>query len=267
MPRKTALVTGASHGIGQAIAITLANNGYDVGVNYCNNADGAEETCRLARQAGAKAVALRADVGDYQALCGLFDAFFAEFGVIDLMVNNAGVSEFHPLLEVTEEQWERVTRIDWKAAYFGTQLAARNMAANGTAGVIVNIVSNHVDGCFPDANIYAPSKAAVDTFCRNAAMELAPYHIRVLALAPGYTDVWAPDNPIQAVRERIPLGRFATPQEVANILLFLASDQCAYMTGTRVTVDGGALLPVVPENTMTGGALLPLVIHETEEKQ
>ena len=267
MPRKTALVTGASHGIGQAIAITLANNGYDVGVNYCNNADGAEETCRLARQAGAKAVALRADVGDYQALCGLFDAFFAKFGAIDLMVNNAGVSEFHPLLEVTEEQWERVTRIDWKAAYFGTQLAARNMAANGTAGVIVNIVSNHVDGCFPDANIYAPSKAAVDTFCRNAAMELAPYHIRVLALAPGYTDVWAPDNPIQAVRERIPLGRFATPQEVANILLFLASDQCSYMTGTRVTVDGGALLPVVPENTMTGGALLPLVIHETEGKQ
>lgn len=267
MPRKTALVTGASHGIGQAIAITLASNGYDVGVNYCNNADGAEETCRLARQAGAKAVALRADVGDYQALCGLFDAFFAEFDAIDLMVNNAGVSEFHPLLEVTEEQWERVTRIDWKAAYFGTQLAARNMAANGTAGVIVNIVSNHVDGCFPDANIYAPSKAAVDTFCRNAAMELAPYHIRVLALAPGYTDVWAPDNPIQAVRERIPLGRFATPQEVANILLFLASDQCSYMTGTRVTVDGGALLPVVPENTMTGGALLPLVIHETEGKQ
>ncbi len=267
MQRKTALVTGASHGIGQAIAVTLAKNGYDVGVNYCNNGSGAEETCRLARQAGAKAVPLRADVGDYQALCGLFDAFFAEFGTIDLMVNNAGVSEFHPLLEVTEEQWERVTRIDWKAAYFGTQMAARNMVAHKKPGVIVNIVSNHVDGCFPDANIYAPSKGAVDVFCRNAAMELAPYGIRVLALAPGYTDVWTPDNPIQAVRERIPLGRFATPEEVANILLFLASDQCAYMTGTRVTVDGGALLPVVPENTMTGGALLPLVIHETEEEK
>lgn len=267
MRQKTALVTGASHGIGQAIAITLANNGYDVGVNYCNNAAGAEETCRLARQAGAKAAALRADVGDYQALCRLFDDFAAQFGAIDLMVNNAGVSEFHPLLEVTEEQWERVTRIDWKAAFFGTQMAARSMVAHKKAGVIINIVSNHVDGCFPDANIYAPSKAAVDTFCRNAAMELAPHGIRVLALAPGYTDVWEPDNPIQAVRERIPLGRFATPQEVANILLFLASDQCAYMTGTRVTVDGGALLPVVPENTFNGGSLLPLTIHETEENK
>ena len=265
MQRKTALVTGASHGIGQAIAIALAKNGYDVGVNYCNNAAGAEETCRLAREAGAKAVALRADVSDYASLCGLFKEFYAAFGTIDLMVNNAGVSEFHPLLEVTEAQWERITRTDWKAAFFGTQMAARNMAANKKPGVIINIASNHVDGCFPDANIYAPSKAAVDTFCRNAAMELAPYNIRVLALAPGYTDVWGADNPIQQVRERIPLRRFATPEEVADILVFLASDKCAYMTGTRITVDGGALLPVVPENTFNGGTLLPLTIHETEE--
>ena len=263
MKRKKALITGASHGIGKAIAIALAQNGYDVGVNYCNNRTGAEDTCRLAREAGAQALAFRADVGDYQALRGLFDAYFDAFGSIDLMVNNAGVSEFHPLLEVTEEQWERITRTDWKAAYFGTQFAARRMVEQGTAGVIINIASNHVDGCFPEANIYAPSKAAVDTFCRNAAMELAPHKIRVLALAPGYTNVWEPDNPINQVKERIPLQRFATPQEVANILVFIASDACSYMTGTRITVDGGALLPVVPENTFNGGALLPLKIHET----
>ena len=248
MKRKKALITGASHGIGKAIAIALAQNGYDVGVN---NRTGAEDTCRLAREAGAQALAFRADVGDYQALRGLFDAYFDAFGSIDLMVNNAGVSEFHPLLEVTEEQWERITRTDWKAAYFGTQFAARRMVEQGTAGVIINIASNHVDGCFPEANIYAPSKAAVDTFCRNAAMELAPHKIRVLALAPGYTNVWEPDNPINQVKE------------VANILVFLASDACSYMTGTRITVDGGALLPVVPENTFNGGALLPLKIHET----
>lgn len=88
------------------------------------------------------------------------------------------------------------------------------MVEQGTAGVIINIASNHVDGCFPEANIYAPSKAAVDTFCRNAAMELAPHKIRVLALAPGYTNVWEPDNPINQVKERIPLQRFATPEEV-----------------------------------------------------
>ena len=145
MKRKKALITGASHGIGKAIAIALAQNGYDVGVNYCNNRTGAEDTCRLAREAGAQALAFRADVGDYQALRGLFDAYFDAFGSIDLMVNNAGVSEFHPLLEVTEEQWERITRTDWKAAYFGTQFAARRMVEQGTAGVIINIASNHVD--------------------------------------------------------------------------------------------------------------------------
>lgn len=264
MQRKTALVTGASHGIGKAIALALAKAGYDIAVNYCNNRAGAEDTCAQARQAGARAIALQADVGDYSALTGLFQAFEAEYGAMDLMVNNAGVSEFHPLLEVTEQEWERVTRTDWKAAYFGTQMAARNMVAHQKKGVIVNITSNHIDGCFPDANIYAPSKAAVDTFCRNAAMELAPHGIRVVSLAPGYTNVWADDNPIQQVRDRIPLGRFATPEEIAQILVFLASDQCAYLTGTRVTVDGGALLPVVPENTFNGGSLLPLTIHETE---
>lgn len=265
MQRKTALITGASHGIGKAVAVALAKAGYDVAVNYCNNRAGAEDTCAQARRAGARAVALRADVSDYGALCGLFDAFEKEYGAMDLMVNNAGVSEFHPLLEVTEDEWERVTRTDWKAAYFGTQMAARNMVAHQRRGVIVNITSNHIDGCFPDANIYAPSKAAVNTFCRNAAMELAPHGIRVLSLAPGYTDVWDKDNPIQQVSKRIPLGRFARPEEIAEILVFLASDRCAYMTGTRITVDGGALLPVVPENSLNGGSLLPLTIHEKEE--
>ena len=103
MKRKKALITGASHGIGKAIAIALAQNGYDVGVNYCNNRTGAEDTCRLAHEAGAQALAFRADVGDYQALRGLFDAYFDAFGSIDLMVNNAGVSEFHQLLEVRLE--------------------------------------------------------------------------------------------------------------------------------------------------------------------
>lgn len=255
MQRKTALVTGASHGIGKAVAVALAKNGYDVGVNYCGNREGAQETCRLVREAGGKALPLQADVGDYAALCGMFDAFFAEFETIDLMVNNAGISVFHPFLEVTEQQWERITRIDWKATYFGTQLAARNMAAHGRGGVIINMSSNHIDNCFPDASIYAPSKSAVTTFTRNAAMELAPHNIRVVALAPGYTRVWDPDNPIEQARERVPLRRFATPEEIADILVFLASDKCSYMTGNRVTVDGGALLASATENEFTGGAL------------
>ena len=265
MERKTALVTGASRGIGKAIAIALGQNGYDVGVNYFHDEPGAQSTCRAIEAAGGKAVALGADVSDYKQLGGLFTDFFKVFPSLDLMVNNAGVSEFHPFLEVTEQQWERVTNTDWKATFFGTQFAARNMAAYKKNGVIINIASNHVDGCFPEANIYAPSKAAVDKFTKNAAMELAPYGIRVVALAPGYTNVWAPDNPIQQVRSRIPLKRFASPEEIADILVFLASERCSYLTGTRITVDGGALLPVVPENDLNGGALLPPQAFTVEE--
>jgi len=257
MGKKTAIVTGASHGIGKAIAIALGNGGYNVGVNYFHNEGGAEDTCASIKKAGGKAYLLKADVGDYAALKGMFETFFSLEPILNLMVNNAGVSEFHPILEVTEAQWTRITNTDWKATYFGTQFAARNMKEHKTRGVIINMASNHVDGCFPEANIYAPSKGAVDIFTKNAAMELAPLGIRVVAIAPGYTDVWGPDNPIQQVRSRIPLGRFARPEEIAEIVRFVASEKCDYMTGTRITVDGGALLPVVPENSFEGGTLLP----------
>lgn len=253
---KKALVTGSSHGIGKAIAIALGRNGYDVGINYCGNREGAEDTRRIITENGGRAEIFHADVGNYESLSRLFQDFIEVFGTIDLLVNNAGVSEFHPILETTEAQWDRITRIDWKATYFGTQFAAREMVRACHGGVIINMASNHVDGCFPEANVYAPSKAAVDTFTKNAAMELAPNGIRVVALAPGYTNVWSDDNPIQSVRSRIPLKRFATPEEIADICVFLASDKCAYMTGTRVTVDGGALLPVVPENAMETGSVL-----------
>lgn len=256
MNRKTAIITGASHGIGRSVAIALAKNGYDVVVNYCNDAAGAEDTCLQARAFGGRAEAYRADVSDNAELQGMFDWFDKEFGGLDLMVNNAGVSEFHPLLEVTEKQWEHVNGIDWKGTYFGTQFAARNMVAHGIQGVIINMSSNHVDACFPDANIYAPCKAAVTTFTRNAAMELSVHGIRVIAFAPGYTKVWSDDNPINKAMERIITGRFATPEEVAEVLVFLASDKCSYMTGNRITMDGGALLPSVTENFWTGGQLL-----------
>lgn len=261
MDRKHALVTGASHGIGRAIAVALARNGYDVAVNYCSSEAAALQTCDLIRQAGGRALPLKADVGSYDQLIRMFEEYDKIFGTLDFMMNNAGVSEFHPLLEVTEQQWDRVMRIDWKGVYFGTQQAALRMKDRG--GCIMNMSSNHVDGCFPDASIYASAKAAVAKFTENAAMELAPYHIRVLALAPGYTKVWSDDNPINQAAARIPLKRFATPEEIAEIVVFLASGKCSYMTGNRITIDGGALLPVVPENAMEAGALLPLKVHES----
>ncbi len=256
MERKVALVTGSSHGIGKAVAIALAKNGYDVAVNYCFNKEGAEDACRQARAFGAKAQCFQADVAQLEEMEAMFRWVEETFGGLDLMVNNAGVSVFAPILEVTERDFDRINGIDWKGTYFGTQMAAKNMVKHGKKGVIINMSSNHVDACFPDATIYAACKAAVTTFTRNAAMELAVHGIRVISYAPGYTKTWSDDNPINEAAKRIITGRFATAEEVAEILVFLASEKCAYMTGTRITVDGGALLPSPTENFMTGGQLL-----------
>jgi NAD(P)-dependent dehydrogenase (short-subunit alcohol dehydrogenase family) len=253
MEQKNALVTGAGRGIGRAIALELGANGYAVGVNYLHSKAGAQAVCDEIIAQGGKAMPLQADVGKNAQLSAMFEEYFAAFGSIDLMVNNAGLSKFYPFLEVTEEQWQELTFSDWKGAFFGTQYAARNMVEHGKQGVIINISSNHVDGCWPQANIYGPTKAALTKFGKSAAMELAPYGIRVITVAPGYTDVdWPKDHPVQLAKPRIPLKRFAEPQEIAKIVAFLASDACSYMTGNCVTIDGGALLPILPENDYYG---------------
>ena len=253
MEQKNALVTGAGRGIGRAIALELGANGYAVGVNYLHSKAGAQAVCDEIIAQGGKAMPLQADVGKNAQLSAMFEEYFAAFGPIDLMVNNAGLSKFYPFLEVTEEQWQELTFSDWKGAFFGTQYAARNMVEHGKQGVIINISSNHVDGCWPQANIYGPTKAALTKFGKSAAMELAPYGIRVITVAPGYTDVdWPKNHPVQLAKPRIPLKRFAEPQEIAKIVAFLASDACSYMTGNCVTIDGGALLPILPENDYYG---------------
>ncbi|MCK4789084.1 MAG: SDR family oxidoreductase [Desulfobacteraceae bacterium] len=246
---KKALVTGASKGIGKAVAIALAERGYDIGINYNRHGKAAEEVAETIRSLGQRPIALKADIGKKEEIDRMFDRFFEEFGAIDLLINNAGVSIFAPFLEVTEELWDMVTNIDWKGAYFCAQRAAKNMVKKGTRGVILNMSSNQKDGCWPTASVYGPTKMAVAKFTRNAAFELAHYGIRVVAIAPGYTDVgWPKDDPIQNARERIPLKRFAEPEEIAAVICRLVSDEFSYMTGTCLDIDGGALLPVVTEN-------------------
>lgn len=253
MSERNALVTGAGHGIGKAIAIDLAKNGYNVGVNYFSSKPGAEDTCRQIEALGQKSLLIQADVRDNQQLDMMFSSFFETFGSIDLMVNNAGISKFYPFLEVTEEQWKEITFADWKGAFFCTQYAAKNMIANKKKGVIINISSNHVDGCWPNATIYASAKAALTKFGKNVAMELAPHGIRVTTVAPGYTDVgWQAGHPAYDTLDKLPFKRFCQTEEIAKIVSFLASDACSYMTGNCVTVDGGALLAIVPENTILG---------------
>jgi len=249
--RRIALVTGGGRGIGKYIALALAENGYDVGVNYFRSAEGAREVCGLLEEKGARAISLQADVGKVADIDRMFAVFLAEFGRIDLLVNNAGVTKMAPLLEVTEDFWEQVVRTDWKGAFFCTQRAAADMVSQKTQGVIISITSNQQQGCWPNCSVYGPTKAALMKFTRHAAMELAKYHIRVNAVAPGYTAKSA-DQPLtgmgQSFISRIPLKRMASPVEIADAVVYLASEKAGYITGTCLTVDGGALLPVVPVN-------------------
>ncbi|MDD4018509.1 MAG: SDR family oxidoreductase [Kiritimatiellae bacterium] len=251
---RIALVTGASKGIGQATALCLARSGYAVGINYHTDKSGAEATAAQIRALGRHCNIYQADLKDLAAIDAMFQAFFTDYGAIDVLVNNAGITRFAPFLETTPQLWDDVVNTDWRGSYFCAQAAARNMVANHTRGTIVNISSNHATGCWPRASVYGPAKAAVEKMTRNIALELAPYGIRMVGVAPGYTQVrqTTPDNEarfIRPVSSRIPMQRFARPEEIGNLVVYLVQEQANYITGTTIYMDGGALLPVVPENT------------------
>jgi NAD(P)-dependent dehydrogenase (short-subunit alcohol dehydrogenase family) len=249
---KAALVTGASKGIGRAVAIALATRGYNIGVNYNSHEESAQAVAEEIRNLGRKTLVLKADVGKVDDINAMFDRFFNEFGSIDVLINNAGVSIFGPFLKMTEDAWDIITATDWKGTYFCAQRAAQNMVINAKKGVILNVASNHKDGCWPTASVYGPIKAAIAKFTKNAALELSPYGIRVVAIAPGYTDVgWPLGDPIHGAKDKIPLGRFATPEEIANVICTLVSEEFSYMTGSCLDIDGGALLPVITENDLS----------------
>jgi NAD(P)-dependent dehydrogenase (short-subunit alcohol dehydrogenase family) len=249
---KIALVTGGSRGIGRATVLALAENGYDVGINYVSDENAAAAVRREVEARERRAVCIRADVSRLDAIDAMFETFLSEFGRIDLLVNNAGISRFAPFLETTPQMWEQLTFTDWRGPYFCAQRAAREMVRCGAGGVIVNITSNQQEGCWPQSSAYGPTKAAVLKFTAHAAMELAPHGIRVVAVAPGYTHIeWLKDMEfVSRVSRRLPLGRFATPAEIASAVLFLASPHAAYITGVCLKVDGGALLPVAVENSL-----------------
>ena len=249
MSRKVALVTGAGRGIGKAIALKLAEAGYDLGIHYSTTADGAKDTLEQVRALGAKAEIYHADIRDVDQIHAMFDAFLKDFDHIDLMVNNAGITRFQPFLEATPEMFDTVIGTDLRGTYFCAQAAARDMVAKGTKGVIINISSNHGQGCWPIASFYAAAKAGLDKAGKNMALELAEYGIRVVTVAPGYTEptlgAWGKNAKLT---DRIPAGRFAVASEIGDAVVFLASDKAGYITGTTITIDGGALLPVITEN-------------------
>ncbi len=240
--RHTALVTGASKGVGRGIAIGLAEAGWSVGINYLNDQDGAEATASRIRECGAAAWVIQADVGDGDQVRTMVDAFMEQAGRLDLLVNNAGVQTWAPLLELEEKDWDRTIRTNLKGTFLCTQRAAHIMKDAG-GGVIINIGSGANKAPFPCLADYSASKGGIETFTVVAAVELGRYGIRVNCVAPGcieiertrqespnYEKTWGPLTPLR---------RTGRVEDVAKAVIFIASDESAFIAGQTLYVDGG----------------------------
>lgn len=242
---KVAIVTGASRGIGRATALRLAREGAKVVVNYAGNLAAAEQTVSDIKQAGGEAILFQADVADAQAVGELVKAATAAFGRIDILVNNAGITRDNLLALMKEDDWDAVMNTNLKGIFNCTKGVAKIMIKQ-RAGRIINMTS--VVGIMGNAGQtnYAAAKAGVIGFTKSAARELAARGITVNAVAPGYitTDMSAAisEQAKADLAQKIPLSRLGKPEDVAEAVLFLASDAANYITGQTINVDGGMVM-------------------------
>jgi glucose 1-dehydrogenase len=247
LENKVAIVTGSSSGIGRAIALELASQGAAVLINFHKDEEQAHAVKAECEAAGGRAHVVGADVSVVADVQRLIDETVATFGRLDIMVNNAGMETRTSTLDTTERQFDMVIAVDLKSAFFGVQLAAKQMIKQGGGGRIINISSIHEDWPMPGNSPYCAAKGGVRMLTRTAGVELAPYGITVVGIAPGAVhtpidDVTLSDPVAKAKLEgAIPLGRVAEPQEIARIVAFLASDLASYGTATTYVVDGGMM--------------------------
>ena len=242
---KVALVTGAGSGIGHAIAERFGAEGAHVCINYYGYADAAKQLADKLSAGGKKALAISADVSDREQVQAMIDRTVQELGGLDILVNNAGIEKSVPLLDLDDETWDKIVAVDMRGVFICSQVAGRVMRDSKKGGAIVNISSIHEDFTFPGYTPYCAAKGGVRMLMRNAALELAEYGIRVNNIAPGA--VATPINngtlhdpaKMKVLSEIIPEGRMGTPEEVAAVALFLASDEASYVTGATYYVDGG----------------------------
>lgn len=242
--RRTAFVTGGATGIGAAIAVALARNGYDVAVS-------ARQTARLAdtlgeiENAGARAVPVALELSSLESIEAAASSVFNAFGQVDFLVNNAAAPLLKAALEVTPEEWESVMQPNLKGAFFLSQKVGLHMVERGTPGSIVSIASTHGMVALAQRSVYGIAKAALIHMTRMLAIEWAEYGITVNAIAPGTVEtpsraVTLADPKVrQMMLNRVPLARFATTQEVAEAVVYLASPAAAFITGHTLVLDGG----------------------------
>lgn len=239
---RSALVTGASRGIGRAIAVALAKNGADVAINYSGNEAAAKETEGLCAEYGVKTLVIKADVSDAESCKAMIEQVKEAFGKLDILVNNAGITKDKLMIGMSEADFMDVINTNLKGSFLCMQLVSKLMIKQ-RYGRIINLSS--VVGLHGNAGQvnYAASKAGVIGMTKSAAKELASRNITVNAVAPGMieTDMTAviPEKAKEAMMASIPAGRAGKPEDIANVVVFLASEEASYMTGQVVSVDGG----------------------------
>ena len=244
---QVALVTGAQQGIGRAVAVALAREGADVGVNYLDDRQAAERVAGEVRGAGRRACLVPGDVARASDAEAMVSAVARELGAPAILVNNAGVFPRVDFLAMTEADWDHVLDVNLKGSFLCAQAAARRMVDAGLGGAIVNLSSVAMRGT-PLGVHYAASKAGVMGLTRAMALALAPHRIRVNAIAPGLTDTAQPrygnsEAELVELGRQIPLeGRMARPEEIARVAVFLAAEESGWITGQTIHVNGGAFM-------------------------
>ncbi len=260
MANKKAIVTGASRGIGRGIARALAEAGYDIAFSYRTTAEKAELVKQeLESKYGVRAFCYQAELHMDGAGEALFEKAVADLGGLDLMVNNAGSCIITGILDMTKEEMDYLINLDFRNYILMAQCAAKYMVAHGTQGCIINITSSRGERAYPGDAIYGGMKAGLNRAIQSLALELGPYGIRINNVAPGFTKnrdgdtadmgPWAEryNEYYDTVGAMIPLCTYGTPEDIGNAVAFLASDEASYITGITVRVDGGLILPGMPE--------------------
>jgi glucose 1-dehydrogenase len=247
LKNKVAIVTGGNSGIGQAIVLELARHGANIVIDYVAHPEATEALERKVAALGDQCTGVDADVSQISDLQKLVDTAVAKLGRLDIMVNNAGIETRTSVLDTTEDQYDAVLKINLKSAFFGTQLAAKQMIKQGDGGRIINITSVHEDWPMPGNTPYCLSKGGMRMLTRTAGVELAPHNILVAGVGPGAVatpiNTSTMDDPAKLKRldAAIPLGRMAKPEEIASVVSFLAGDGASYLTATTIIADGGLM--------------------------
>ncbi|NLV91770.1 MAG: SDR family oxidoreductase [Firmicutes bacterium] len=249
---RTALVTGGSRGIGRGIALTLAQKGYDVALTYATARDSALEVARLIQdEYDRECYVMQASLEDPRIPAQVVQWAIESLGHLDVLVNNAGVTILGSITEMEPEKMDYLINLNFKAYLLAAQEAAKHMIAHGIPGNIIFISSTRGERAYPRDWLYGGLKAAINRATQAIALDLAPHGIRVNSVAPGATQIREPQPGapyVDYLAKRIPLGRKGTPQDIGNAVAWLCSEKASYITGITLKVDGGLILPGMPEH-------------------